>query len=49
MDRQLVLSALRVLSSLSTGTRPAMSDVDLLRNYALPEDRDLDLDDLALT
>jgi hypothetical protein len=47
MDRQLVLSALRVLSSLASGTRAAMSDVDLVKKSALPGERDYDLDDLA--
>jgi hypothetical protein len=47
MDRQLVLSAWRVLSSVTFGTRAATSDVDKVKNSGLPEQRDFDLDDLA--
>jgi hypothetical protein len=47
MDRQRLLAALRVLGSLYSGTRLTVSDVDRLRDDALPEERDLDLDELA--
>ena len=48
MDRPLLLAALRVLSGLtSAGPRPAAADVDLVRSSALPEERDLALDDIA--
>lgn len=46
MDRPLLLAALRVLGSLEA-RRVAASDVDLLKSRALPNERDLDLDDLA--
>jgi hypothetical protein len=48
MDRPLLLAALRVLSGVtSAGPRPAAADVDLLKSNALPEERDIQLDDLA--
>jgi hypothetical protein len=48
MDRPLLLAALRVLSGLmAAGRRPTVADIDLLRHNALPEENDLELDDLA--
>jgi hypothetical protein len=37
------------LSGISYGSRPSIDDVDLLRTNAQPEERDLELDDLART
>jgi hypothetical protein len=48
MDRQRLVAALRVLSGLSSGNRLTVADVDRLRDSALPQERDLDLDELAL-
>jgi hypothetical protein len=47
MDRPKLLSALRVLASLYSGASLSVSDVDRLRTSALPEERDLELDELA--
>ena len=47
-DRTLLRAALRVLAGLEYRTASA-SDIDLLRNSALPDEIDLDLDDLART
>jgi hypothetical protein len=32
---------------MAAGRLPTVADIDLLRNKALPEERDLELDDLA--
>ena len=47
MDRQLLHATLRVLSGLSYGPRPSTTDTELVRGSALPEESDLDLEDLA--
>jgi hypothetical protein len=47
MDRETFRAALRVLSSICSGKPADASDVDLVKASALPEERDLELDDLA--
>jgi hypothetical protein len=47
MDGETLRAALRVLSSICSGAPASSSDVDLIRASALPEERDLELDDLA--
>ena len=47
MDKPLFRAALPVLVSLHDGTRAKACDVDLVKGGALPEECDLDLDDLA--
>jgi hypothetical protein len=46
-DRLLLCAALRVLTSLEYRRATAASDIDLLRSRSLPEETDLDIDDLA--
>jgi hypothetical protein len=47
MDREKLRAALRVLSSIYASKPANASDVDLIKASALPEERDLELDDLA--
>jgi hypothetical protein len=46
-SRELVQTALRVLSAWISGSRPNSSDVEILREHAHPGKFDLPVDDLA--
>ena len=45
--RQTVETALRVLKCWTAGEEPAAADVPFLHEHALPDEADLELDDLA--
>jgi hypothetical protein len=47
MDRSLLEAAMRVLRGTYSGAGLSVHDVELLREHALPEERDLELEDLA--
>lgn len=42
-----MLAALRVLSTLTTGSLPLAHDVDLVKINSRPDEQDLDLDNIA--
>jgi len=46
-DRTILRAALRVLMNLEYRTAVDPADIDLLKSSALPDEIDLDLDDLA--
>jgi hypothetical protein len=46
MEQEVLRAALRILASISTGRTAQASDIDLVRSSGIPEERDLDLDEL---
>ena len=48
LNLPVLAAALRVMNDLDSGRTPAASDLDLVRGSAPHEERDLDLDELAV-